>query len=229
MPCTCQCDDWIAKGQRRYGNAGFEGPAWHLCVQQSHSQSHSWRQCCQREDQLSWLSARARTFETSPDKLINKACIKPDELDLLTATADPFVVVWLMTRVILSVVVEIQLQDGRTGVDTAATTDSKGDYYYTFPEVKSATLTHVDAGNQQFDNFGPEVTTDWIRSTASIKIMYLALSAIKCMDFTIPVRCSREIRGQLLGLSPYIAMKMLQTTVHNLIVDAMLPTREIIF
>jgi hypothetical protein len=43
------------------------------------------------------------------------------------------------------------MQDGRTGVDTAATTDSKGDYY-TFPEVKSATLTHVDAGNQQFDN-----------------------------------------------------------------------------
>ena len=49
------------------------------------------------------------------------------------------------------------------------------------------------------------------------------------MDFTTTVRCSREIRGQLLGLSPYIAMEMLQTTVRNLIVEAMLPTREVQF
>ena len=42
-----------------------------------------------------------------------------------------------MTRVILSVVVKIQLQmpDGRTGVDTTTTTDSSNGAYYTFPEV----------------------------------------------------------------------------------------------
>jgi hypothetical protein len=44
---------------------------------------------------------------------------------------------------------------------------------------------------------------------------------------TMPVRDSREIKRQLLGLSPYIAMEMLQTTVRNLIVEAMLATREI--
>ena len=66
------------------------------------------------------------------------------------------------------------------------------------------------------------------RSTASVKITFLPLSTIEFMGLTMPVRYSRAIRGQLLGLSPYIAMKMLQTTVPNLIVEAMLPTREIV-
>ena len=36
------------------------------------------------------------------------------------------------------------------------------------------------------------------------------------------------VEAMLLGLSQYIALKMLQTTVRNLIVEAMLPTREIV-
>jgi hypothetical protein len=89
--------------------------------------------------------------------------------------------------------------------------------------------THVDAGSQQFENLGPYVTSDRITATASVKIAYWALSAIEYMDFTTPMQFSREIGGRLLGLSPYIVIEMLQTTVLNLIVEAMPPPREILF
>jgi hypothetical protein len=57
-----------------------------------------------------------------------------------------------MTRVILCVVetIKLQMPEGRT-VDTTTTTDSN---------VEPATLTHVDVGNQQFDNLDQEVMTN---------------------------------------------------------------------
>jgi hypothetical protein len=50
-----------------------------------------------------------------------------------------------------------------------------------------STSTHVETGSQQFDNLGQYVMSDQVSAKASLKMVYLPLSAI-VMGLTLPVR-----------------------------------------